>query len=79
MGWNSKNCYGIVWDRKICPMDKPAKSRARFTTLCGTDYRWLLATSMNDRRLLTDVIFKKAVCFPVERAIKFFLWAPKRF
>ena len=25
MGWDGTgiNCYGIGWDRKICPMDKP--------------------------------------------------------
>ena len=26
MGWDGTgtNCYGMGWDRKICPMDKPA-------------------------------------------------------
>ena len=25
MGWDGTgtNCYGMGWDRKICPMDKP--------------------------------------------------------
>ena len=27
MGWDGTgiNCYGMGWDRKICPMDKPVK------------------------------------------------------
>ena len=31
MGWDGTgiNCYGMGWDRKICPMDKPANLHAK--------------------------------------------------
>ena len=30
MGWDGTgmNCYGMEWDRKICPMDKPENTSA---------------------------------------------------
>ena len=30
MGWDGTgmNCYGMEWDRKICPMEKPAVGKS---------------------------------------------------
>ena len=33
--WAGMNCYGIGWDRKICPMDKSGKSFHGLLLICS--------------------------------------------
>ena len=35
MGWDGTgiNCYEMGWDRKICPMDKPANCNTKFSQI----------------------------------------------
>ena len=62
MGWDGTgiNCYGMGWDRKICPMDKPGNLTYKKHIENLTQH--LSEKSIGDNLSITDIVSKIEVC-----------------